>query len=613
MSGPVFCRAFLAAACFLNFPVLAQVNCWTNPGSGYWEQPYWSAGAPPVPGQSVMLTNAGWKAVAVGPTTAQNYPSSLRPASIVIASPTNSYNVLLINYAGFQAPLVTGSLTVNSNSAVTIVGSALRVENTNSGNFSIGASFNHGDFSQVTGGPLKIGDVGPGNYYLTNGTLALSSATLGGLYSGTFRHYGGSASIGSLYVAPKGEYDLLDGQLSGSVTIAGLMTHSGGWFSGSMIVSGGSATQSGGTNGNGALDIGVPYNQVGQAIGGSYTLSNGLLNTTASSIHNYGVFNQSGGVHQIDGELYLDGDIVPPGPPGTLATATYNLSGGLLLARSTYGGLGSFVQTGGTNQVSGDLELEWTWPRSVYQLNNGSLVTSNTIIRPEGAGFVQAGGSHTIQNLLYVGESTSTGYTLSGGVLTTPNIQLFRSSFSHAGGTLNSQGSLSLSESTWRCNTGQQQLGTLGLGIGYGPGSAISMPSGSSMLRFTASAGTIWSNQATLTITGWNGSPSGGGLHQIIFGNSSSALTAQQLSQIQFANPNGVNGVYFATILPSGEIVPGHPLNVRVVPGAMVLTWGNGFTLQTSINVAGPYLDVTNAVSPFTNAFNEPKRFFRLR
>jgi len=38
-------------------------------------------------------------------------------------------------------------------------------------------------------------------------------------------------------------------------------------------------------------------------------------------------------------------------------------------------------------------------------------------------------------------------------------------------------------------------------------------------------------------IENWNGSADGGGRQQVIFGNSAAALTAQQVSQIQFRNP----------------------------------------------------------------------------
>ncbi|PWU21142.1 MAG: hypothetical protein C5B50_02445 [Verrucomicrobia bacterium] len=45
-----------------------------------------------------------------------------------------------------------------------------------------------------------------------------------------------------------------------------------------------------------------------------------------------------------------------------------------------------------------------------------------------------------------------------------------------------------------------------------------------------------------------------------------------------------------------------------------VLTWIGNYTLQSATNAPGPYLDLTNAVSPYTNDMSaQPQLFFRLR
>jgi hypothetical protein len=89
-------------------------------------------------------------------------------------------------------------------------------------------------------------------------------------------------------------------------------------------------------------------------------------------------------------------------------------------------------------------------------------------------------------------------------------------------------------------------------------------------------------------------------------------LTAQQLSQIEFQNPAGVNGTSAATILSTGEIVPARILASERISGALVLTWAPGATLQTATNVSGPYSDIATS-SPYTNHFTDAQRFFRLR
>lgn len=56
-------------------------------------------------------------------------------------------------------------------------------------------------------------------------------------------------------------------------------------------------------------------------------------------------------------------------------------------------------------------------------------------------------------------------------------------------------------------------------------------------------------------------------------------------------------------------------LSVTPIAGGTVLRWDGNFTLQSAANLAGPYLDLPPAASPYTNLFapDDPQRFFRLR
>src|SRR6185503_2162223 len=101
-------------------------NSWTKPTSGNWEeQDFWSLGVLPDANQSIVFNNPGWKALAIGSQTAQNFPQSMTLHSLHVDSPVDSYNTLLINWAGFERPLQTTFLSVGSNSAVVVQGSAL--------------------------------------------------------------------------------------------------------------------------------------------------------------------------------------------------------------------------------------------------------------------------------------------------------------------------------------------------------------------------------------------------------------------------------------------------------------------------------------------------------
>ena len=77
-------------------------------------------------------------------------------------------------------------------------------------------------------------------------------------------------------------------------------------------------------------------------------------------------------------------------------------------------------------------------------------------------------------------------------------------------------------------------------------------PGATTILRFGNSSTANWSAATLLTVTGWNGSTSGGGASRLFFGSDATGLTAGELSVIQF-NIAGLN--YTAAILSSGEVV----------------------------------------------------------
>src|SRR6266581_4762095 len=318
------------------------INSWTNTGSGNWEDLRWSLGQRPASGQSIMLTNSGWKAVAIGSGTVQNFPQTLNPSSITLGAYTDSFNVLLLNFAGFQTPLSVSQLIINSNSAVTALSSALTVNNGMGGAFSIGGAFNHGDFSVVSAANLNIGDIGPGTYNLTNGTLLVTATQTIARASSRVNQFGGTNYPANLALSPGGEYDIV----GGSVAASNLIYRSGGNFrqqggvvradkaylnlgayylsagsfsSGDVEVpgtqsnydyaGGASFIQTGGSNNTVYLSIGnwrPPL--INASSSGDYNLSTGILVTATTSLGPYGGFVQSGGTHNA-GAVGMFGDI----------------------------------------------------------------------------------------------------------------------------------------------------------------------------------------------------------------------------------------------------------------------------------------------------------------
>jgi len=53
-------------------------NNWVKPASGDWQdKAAWSLGTLPASDQAILFTNVGWKALAIGADTAQNFPQSM--------------------------------------------------------------------------------------------------------------------------------------------------------------------------------------------------------------------------------------------------------------------------------------------------------------------------------------------------------------------------------------------------------------------------------------------------------------------------------------------------------------------------------------------------------
>lgn len=657
---------------FTSTSAWAQTDSWINPGSGYWEDAAsWSLGVLPNATQSVALTNAGWKALAVGPNTAENFPQSMQIQGMQIASPTNSFNTLLLNYSGFEVPLQMTSLTIGSNSSVVALSSMLEVNtdtNGNGGNVLLGGTVEQGDFSQVNvQGWLQMWDpiqfasdvVPPAAYYLTNGTLTVNGGEyIGGMrgpalfvqYGGDHNAGGNFGQSGSIVIDTGGEFDLYDGQLtatngivagSGDYADGAYLYQYGGSVNGDMSV-GGNYYLSGGTvtghftmalnersdayvtqTGGTIFAISMDLGQANEFGGGAfYTLSNGVIQVDTSVTFGGGQFTQINGQYTIASNLVIYGVAVEAG----IAYADYALEGGSLSA----GGLtlelnSSFQQNGGTNSIAGDLVLVAAPPpqygylqTDAYGLAGGFLSAQNEIVNAAVyGGFRQTGGYNQITEQLTVQGLTPDAYyyTLQGGTLAVKDIHVAAGAFfQHTNGTIIQSGVLTLSQGEWRAAAADQALGPLQLAAGLSNNSAITFPTGSSTLRLANSRAQPWEPGAILYITNWHGSAAGGGATQLYFGSDATGLTSAQLNQIQFAI--GTNS-YPARILNTGEVVPNQaatpPIAFLAQGKNLVLTWPSGYTLQTATNATGPYTSVTGATSPYTNDMTlSPRRFFRL-
>lgn len=654
------CRRGLICLVGLFFCLCGQrlavgaVNGWTKPTSGYWEeQAYWSLGVLPDATQDIVFTNAGWKALAIGSGTVQTVPQSLHVASLRVGAPVDSYNTLLMNFSGFEQPLQTGSLIIESNGAVLMQSSAL-----DSGYLGVGGRFSQSDFSQVKiHGALNVGWPNTGVYFLTNGTLtvegnnsaAAESITGGFQGTGKFFQYGGSNRTRSIQVSINGEFNLYDGeviatngitvgigdyadyasfnQFIGSVNadtvINGNYLLNGGQITGHMSVV--SATdyqrvnayvlQSGGTNSAVSLDLGHPNRFGGRAF---YVLSNGVVSVASSTTFRGGEFSQYGGQHTIVSNLFLQGTDL--GLSFGFAGADYFLWGGILSAGGLTIQASEFQQNGGTNSIAGDIVLSGPYPQGTpqaprYFLEGGLLSASNLFVSAFFGGFQQTGGTNQISGRLTVTATNYGGfqYSLEGGTLVAKNIIVSSNAFfQHSNGTILHSGLLTLSQGGWRSAIGDHSLGPLVLTGGPATNSTIRFLDGTSILRLANSAMQPWDSSAVLYISNWHGSTSGHGDTQLFVGSNGNGLTSQQLAQIRFSL---TGGLYPAQMLSTGEVIPATqlpPLAFSSNPDALILSWTGNYPLLSATNVSGPYDLIPGATSPFTNAFVDPQRFFRL-
>lgn len=631
----------------------AQTNSWTSSADGNWQDSSWSLGVLPGPGQTILITNAGSKTVTISAATASGFPQTLTVDSVTISSAPSFSNSLLLNSAGLNNPLNANSLTVRSNSAVVIDASALDVSN----RITVAGTFTQDASSVVTNLSLDAESAGSGGYILNGGLLVSGTGEDIGnsvpsaftqnagtnhsvgvrIYTNSIYQLNGGLLDGLVIVRPNGTFQQQGGLVDNSTnaddiaSFDGTFLQSGGVFlgptNGTMYfpafqflhqgTASGTGLQTGGTNVEGNLIVGLQLPAENQdngnvpAYGGTYTLSNGVLTTAGTIIGGNGAMEQAGGTHTIDGALSLQGalyyynNLLNRSVP-----SAYTLDNGSLSSTGiSIGVAATFLQRGGANQVLGDIHLtRSTDPigygaAGQYNLNNGQLSASNIFVT--GGQLNQAGGQLIIPN----------------------DLQVTDGRFQQSGGQVTQSGLLTLADALWQSAPGGQRLGPLLVGISGTVSSLLTMPSGACVLNLGDSSGITWSNAATLNIANWDGSIYGGGNQRIIFGSTSAALTAQQLSQISFANPAGLSaGNYPARILATGEIVPNLESNlppsftvvksnaaVQISLGGQI---GTSYVIQTSTNLTNwanwtTQYDSTGTISISDSTTTGPVRFYR--
>jgi hypothetical protein len=645
ISGP---HAFSITVLLSFLTILPNVdgatNRWTKSTSGYWEEPFWSLGElPSMTNDAIVFDNAGFKALAIGPTTTAGYANSLAIRNLAV---DGAHNLLLLNYSGLATPLsVSSDLVLGSGAGLLSYAAALNARTFQNNGRATFAEGSHAAF-----GTNHVGGLAPGELNISNAVLSSGSLFVGGNFTGVVNQAGGSNVVTDyMLIYQNGAYNLSGGTFKARTIEApydtsrftlsgGLAEVTEGMAYGEFLMTGGTLrngsaycrwgrrfTQTGGDHITGSLRF--PSQDNGRA---EYLLSGGNLISSnvvlTGNLGQNGLFHQTGGQHT-NGLLRLW---------GYDRTAThhhsgeYQLDAGWLVSQALDLPGGLYVQNGGTN-LSRDINITST---AFFTLSNGVLRSSNVVVssQPFFGGFrsifTQHGGDQRIANQLTINSGSK--FYLRGGRLTVSNITVGPSirvnstdpyrwftddGLNLSGGVLTNSGILTLQDGAVLRATGTTyRLGKLHLSGGR---AVLDMEDGPTVLRFLHTSDLVLGpDPASLAILNWSGSTNGGGTDQLIFGTNSQSMSPANLAQLFFVNPLGfAPGDYPARILNTGEVVPDSRPSFAYARSnnRLVISWNGSYDLVTATNISGPFEPISGATSPYTNAFTGPQRFFLLR
>jgi hypothetical protein len=360
----------------------------------------------------------------------------------------------------------------------------------------------------------------------------------------------------------------------------------------------GTYEQSGGIN---YLPSSTLYLGANSGSTGAYTLTGaGSLSVgRAEYVGNSGagVFNQSGGTNTINGSLYLGYN--------EDASGSYTLSGnGSLISKTEVVGNngGNFYQTGGTNSV-GQLYVDGRGSTAAYTLcGTGTLAGTTEIVGNQLAGtFLQLGGTNIVSGDLDLGlhPNSNGNYTLGGGRLVVNNLSVGGGSVPGGTGVFGLTGSSASLSSVGNITV----YDTLGRGFNISAGTVIAASLNLAGGSFTQSGGTaIFSNltgSGTDTITG--------GITTLALGG-----TPSQLGTLNISDPGTLDlqlggytqGVTYDLLNITGSSSLGGTLELDLVNG-FVPQIGDQFTVMTAANgFTGEFDNYTSNDGLFTYAID---------
>jgi len=358
-----------------------------------------------------------------------------------------------------------------------------------------------GEFLQTDGahliqGNLYVGAYDPatGSYEMTGGTLGvISSETVGAGTVGVFTHSGGTHTIQDSLTVGDGSIFMGIGAGTYNLSGTGALNNHTNVFLGTgdsemAVVGTGLFDQSGGAHTvNENLYVGHRYNDTG--VNGTYNLSDGTLDVGDHIYVGYegvGEFNQSGSGQSTTGQLVVGFHAD--------AAGTFNLDGGTLTASVSEAignyGTGEFNQTDGINDAGVSLVMgSGGGSVGTYNLDGGTVLSGHTYLGTYGTGhFIQTAGTHTVDTILVLASTNYEGsggtYDLQGGDLSVTDEDIGDDGigvFTQSGGTHSVSGELIISRNQGSSGSYAMSGGDLTAGteyIGYQDAGSFSQTGG---------------------------------------------------------------------------------------------------------------------------------------
>jgi fibronectin-binding autotransporter adhesin len=217
----------------------------------------------------------------------------------------------------------------------------------------------------------------------------------------------------------------------------------------------------------------------------------------------------------------------------------------------------------GTGRITGNIANGTGTPTSIVKSGTGKWTLSGTAKSYTGSTTV-TGGELNISTSL----TSTSAINITNGKVTLESADLINNAATVTLGT----------NATLVTAIGSETVGALLVN----GNSILDLTPGSSLINFANSKSQDWTG-GLLTVLGWNGNEAGGGVERVIFGNDSTGLTSDQLTQVQFSR---IDGFYSARILATGEIVP-DALIPEASSAALLMLGGTGMLLRRKRREAG--------------------------